>query len=73
MLSLAYVSQKESFTHVTGFEPRFKQYGGGAAESLALQNIQARLRMVNAYMYGMLSSINCLTFAPLWPVLSHSA
>ena len=45
-------AQKESFTKVTGFEPRFKQQGGGIAESLALQNIQARLRMVNGYMYA---------------------
>ena len=45
-------AQKESFTKVTGFKPQFKQHGGGPAESLALQNIQARLRMVNAYMYA---------------------
>ena len=65
MLTPRYFSQKESFTQVTGFEPRFKQHGGGAAESLALQNIQARLRMVNAYMYGMLSSMSYLS--PLIP------
>lgn len=30
------------FTAVTSFTPRFKTQGGGSAESLALQNIQAR-------------------------------
>ena len=34
------------FRTVTGFMPRFKVYGGSGAENLALQNIQARLRMV---------------------------
>ncbi|CAL3964520.1 unnamed protein product [Diplocarpon coronariae] len=33
----------------TGTEPRFKSSGGTRVDNLALQNIQARLRMVNAY------------------------
>lgn len=32
-----------------GTEPKFKMFGGTQVENLALQNIQARLRMVNAY------------------------
>ena len=37
------------FSTVTNFTPRFKQNGGSPAEGLALQNIQARLRMVVSY------------------------
>jgi NH3-dependent NAD+ synthetase len=38
------------FAAVTGKVPRFRARGGGAEENLALQNIQARLRMVVAFM-----------------------
>ena len=38
------------FSTVTNFHPRFKVHGGGYAENVALQNVQARLRMVLAYM-----------------------
>ncbi|KAJ7281635.1 hypothetical protein C8J57DRAFT_1298220 [Mycena rebaudengoi] len=34
--------------------PQFRAHGGTAAENLALQNIQARLRMVLAYMFAQL-------------------
>ena len=34
------------FRTVTGFMPRFKVHGGSGTENLALQNIQARLRMI---------------------------
>ncbi|KAJ7583253.1 carbon-nitrogen hydrolase [Mycena floridula] len=34
--------------------PRFRAHGGSNAENLALQNIQARLRMVLAYMFAQL-------------------
>ncbi|EME30431.1 NAD+ synthase (glutamine-hydrolyzing) isoform 1 [Galdieria sulphuraria] len=33
-------------------EPRFKVYGGSETENLALQNIQARIRMVIAYFFA---------------------
>lgn len=42
------------FSAVTGIMPRFKVYGGSWPENLALQNIQARLRMVMAYMFAQL-------------------
>ena len=42
------------FEFVTGVKPRFRVHGGTAAENLALQNIQARLRMVIAYLFAQL-------------------
>ncbi|KAI1936225.1 glutamine-dependent NAD(+) synthetase [Ophidiomyces ophidiicola] len=47
-------AQKNTFTKATGFEPNFKVYGGTQAENLALQNIQARTRMVTAYEFSQL-------------------
>lgn len=48
----AFHAQKGLLTKATGFEPRFKVYGGDIVENLALQNIQARIRMVNAYLFA---------------------
>lgn len=42
------------FTTITGKVPRFAAHGGSARESLALQNIQARLRMVLSYLFAQL-------------------
>lgn len=42
------------FTMTFGRTPRFSVHGGTNAEDLALQNIQARLRMVTAYLYAQL-------------------
>ncbi|KAH7105940.1 glutamine-dependent NAD(+) synthetase with GAT domain-containing protein [Auriculariales sp. MPI-PUGE-AT-0066] len=42
------------FTLITGFKPQYKMHGGSQAENLALQNIQARLRMVLSYMFAQL-------------------
>lgn len=42
------------FVLVTSKTPRFKVHGGTPAENLALQNIQARLRMLLAYMFAQL-------------------
>lgn len=42
------------FSLVTDFRPRFKVHGGSQTENLALQNIQARLRMVIAYLFAQL-------------------
>lgn len=42
------------FKAVTGFAPRFKVHGGSTAENLSLQNIQARIRMVVAYLFAQL-------------------
>lgn len=38
----------------TSKTPRFRAHGGSVAENLALQNIQARLRMVLAYLFAQL-------------------
>jgi NAD+ synthase (glutamine-hydrolysing) len=40
------------FTSVTSYVPKFKMYGGTPASNLALQNIQARLRMVLSYLFA---------------------
>ncbi|KAI8811247.1 glutamine-dependent NAD synthetase with GAT domain-containing protein [Cladochytrium replicatum] len=42
------------FTFVTGKTPQFKVHGGSATENLALQNVQARLRMVLSYLFAQL-------------------
>ncbi|PCH36266.1 glutamine-dependent NAD(+) synthetase with GAT domain-containing protein [Wolfiporia cocos MD-104 SS10] len=42
------------FSFVTGVKPQYRVHGGSAAENLALQNIQARLRMVLAYLFAQL-------------------
>ncbi len=43
------------FTTLTRKTPRFKVHGGTNSENLALQNIQARLRMVSAYFLAQLT------------------
>lgn len=42
------------FTTVTNFQPRFKVHGGSAAENAAMQNVQARMRMVLSYLFASL-------------------
>ena len=42
------------FAAVTGKTPRFRSQGGTNEENIALQNIQARLRMVLAYLFAQL-------------------
>ncbi|CAO0790766.1 unnamed protein product [Mucor circinelloides] len=42
------------FTLVTGKSPKYKVHGGSDTENLALQNIQARLRMLLAYLFAQL-------------------
>ncbi|GAA5990262.1 hypothetical protein JCM10908_005898 [Rhodotorula pacifica] len=42
------------FTFVTNKKPEYKVHGGSQAENLALQNIQARLRMLLAYLFAQL-------------------
>lgn len=42
------------FGYVTGRTPQFRIHGGSTAENLALQNIQARLRMVLSYLFAQL-------------------
>jgi NAD+ synthase (glutamine-hydrolysing) len=48
-IDTVYDSQRALLQSTTGFEAKFKMYGGTKVSNLALQNIQARLRMVNAY------------------------
>ncbi|KAM8814053.1 glutamine-dependent NAD(+) synthetase isoform 2-T2 [Rhynchonycteris naso] len=43
------------FSLVTGKRPVFAAHGGSSRENLALQNVQARLRMVIAYLFAQLS------------------
>lgn len=45
-------AQKGLLKQATGFEPKFKVHGGSVTENLALQNIQARARMINAYFFA---------------------
>ncbi|KAI9768006.1 MAG: glutamine-dependent NAD(+) synthetase [Geoglossum simile] len=42
------------FSTVTKYTPQYKLYGGSWASNLALQNIQARLRMVLSYLFAQL-------------------
>jgi NAD+ synthase (glutamine-hydrolysing) len=42
------------FTITTNLTPRFQVFGGTLQEDLALQNIQARQRMVTAYLFAQL-------------------
>ncbi|CAG8500619.1 2043_t:CDS:10 [Paraglomus occultum] len=42
------------FTFITKRKPTFRSHGGTNVENLALQNIQARLRMVLAYLFAQL-------------------
>ena len=43
---------KKLFTGITGKTPQFKTDGGSIVENQALQNIQARLRMVISYLFA---------------------
>ncbi|XP_066556688.1 glutamine-dependent NAD(+) synthetase [Amia ocellicauda] len=43
------------FSLATGKLPRFRANGGSPRENLALQNVQARIRMVLAYLFAQLS------------------
>ncbi|KAM8939710.1 glutamine-dependent NAD(+) synthetase [Pelodytes ibericus] len=43
------------FSAVTGKMPRFCAHGGSGRENLARQNVQARIRMVTAYLFAQLS------------------
>ena len=40
------------FSSVTSYVPKYKVYGGTNTSNLALQNIQARLRMVLSYLFA---------------------
>ena len=42
------------FTAVTGLIPKFRVDGGSLRENLALQNVQARMRMILSYLFAQL-------------------
>ena len=42
------------FTTTTGLVPKFRAHGGSVRENLALQNVQARVRMVLSYLFAQL-------------------
>lgn len=48
------LSIRALFLLVTKKKPEFRAHGGTTAENLALQNIQARLRMLLAYLLAQL-------------------
>ena len=43
-----------TFATATSMLPKFKVHGGSAMENLALQNVQARNRMVLSYLFSQL-------------------
>lgn len=53
-IDLIVSAMTQLFAVITGKTPRFRVHGGTAAENLALQNIQARLRMVLAFLLAQL-------------------
>ncbi|KAF2198549.1 putative glutamine-dependent NAD(+) synthetase [Delitschia confertaspora ATCC 74209] len=51
-IDTVYDAEKNLLTQATGFTPKFKVHGGTVSENLALQNIQARTRMVTSYYFA---------------------
>lgn len=53
-MDVVITSIRTLFLFVTKKKPEFRAHGGTNAENLALQNIQARLRMLLAYLFAQL-------------------
>ncbi|KFY88121.1 hypothetical protein V498_06902, partial [Pseudogymnoascus sp. VKM F-4517 (FW-2822)] len=53
-IDTVYYAVTTLFTTVTSYTPKFKMFGGTPASNLALQNIQARLRMVLSDLFAQL-------------------
>ena len=51
------------FTLATGKCPNFSSNGGTITEDLALQNIQARTRMISSYMFAQVRFMIIVNFA----------
>ena len=51
-IDAVFKAQSDLIINTLGFTPSFKTEGGSPAESLMLQNIQARSRMVTAYEFA---------------------
>ena len=54
MIDTAVSAVLKIFTVVTGFVPKFRVDGGSLRENLALQNVQARMRMILSYLFAQL-------------------
>jgi NAD+ synthase (glutamine-hydrolysing) len=54
-IDLVVTAMTRLFASIMGKTPRFRVHGGSQPENLALQNIQARLRMVLAFMLAQLT------------------
>jgi NAD+ synthase (glutamine-hydrolysing) len=48
----AYNAIANIFKNSTGMDPKFKVHGGSDSSDLALQNIQARIRMVVSFLFA---------------------
>ena len=55
VIDVAIKAMVSVFTTVTNKTPRFRIYGGSQTENLALQNVQARTRMVLSYVFAQLT------------------
>ncbi len=53
-IDTVYYAVTKLFTTVTAYVPKYKVHGGTPSSNLALQNIQARLRMVLSYLFAQL-------------------
>ena len=51
-------STNDIFVQTTGMVPKFKVHGGSSVENIALQNVQARCRMVLSYLFAQLSPLS---------------
>lgn len=54
-IDIAVAAVLKIFSTAVNMMPRFRVHGGSLRENLALQNVQARLRMVLAYLFAQLS------------------
>ncbi|XP_065829561.1 glutamine-dependent NAD(+) synthetase-like isoform X2 [Oscarella lobularis] len=55
-IDAAVQSVTDIFTSTTGKLPQFSVHGGSRTENLALQNVQARVRMVTSYFFAQLTN-----------------
>jgi len=53
-IDTVYYAVTKLFTTITAYVPKYKVHGGTQSSNLALQNIQARLRMVLSYLFAQL-------------------
>lgn len=68
-----YEAQKKLVIDTMNFEPKFKVEGGTVQENLTLQCLQARIRMVTAYVRLGVSCVNIITdmHAGIWTGSSY--